>query len=46
VVDGLHVPVQLIRVRLADAGHGGIEHDLREAARVTREREWFDLRRL
>jgi hypothetical protein len=43
---GCMYPVQLIRVHLADAEHEGIEHSLREAARVTREREWFDLRRL
>jgi hypothetical protein len=41
---GCMYPVQLIRVHLGDAEHEGIEHELREAARVTREREWFDLR--
>lgn len=43
---GCMYPVQLIRVHLGDVEHEGIEHELREAARVTREREWFDLRYL
>lgn len=38
--------VQLIRVQLGDAEHEGVEHALRAVARVTPEREWFDLRRL
>jgi hypothetical protein len=43
---GCMYPVQLIRVHLAGAEHEAIEHDLCGAARVTREREWFDLRRM
>jgi hypothetical protein len=38
--------VQLLRVHLDDAEHEGVEQALRAAARVTPEREWFDLRRL
>lgn len=41
---GCMYSVQLIRVHLGDAENEGIEHELREAARVTRERERFDLR--
>ena len=43
---GCMYPVQLIRVHLDDAGHEGNEHSLRDAARVTPGREWFDLRRI
>jgi hypothetical protein len=43
---GCMYPVQLIRVHLGDAGHEGVEQALREVARVTPAREWFDLRRL
>jgi hypothetical protein len=39
-------PVQLIRVHLGDAEHECDEHALRDAARVTPGREWFDLRRV
>jgi hypothetical protein len=39
-------PVQLIRIWLDDAEHEATEHRLRNSARVTPEREWFDLRRL
>ena len=43
---GCMYPVQLIRVYLGDDQHERVEHELRKAARVTPEREWFDLRRL
>jgi hypothetical protein len=43
---GCMYPVILIRVNLDDAEHEGVEHALRTQARVTPEREWFDLRRL
>ena len=38
--------VELLRVHLGDTEHEGAELVLRAAARVTPEREWFDLRRL
>lgn len=43
---GCMYPLRLIRVHLEDSEHEGIEHALRAVARVTPEREWFDLRRL
>jgi hypothetical protein len=43
---GCMYPVQLIRVHPGDAEHEGNEHTLRETARVTPGREWFDLRRM
>jgi hypothetical protein len=43
---GCMYSVRLLRVHLDDAGHEGVEQALRAAARVTPEREWFDLRRL
>jgi len=43
---GCMYPVQLIRVHLGDAEHEGNEHTLRDASRVTPDREWFDLRRV
>lgn len=43
---GCMYPVQLIRVALGDSAHEGTEHALRAGARVTPEREWFDLRRV
>jgi hypothetical protein len=38
--------LQLIRIQLDDGTHERTEHLLRESARVTPEREWFDLRRI
>jgi hypothetical protein len=43
---GCMYPVRLIRVHLDDSEHEAIEHALRAVARVTPQREWFDLRRL
>jgi hypothetical protein len=43
---GCMYPVRLICVRLGDAEHDRTEHELRDAARVTPDREWFDLRAL
>lgn len=43
---GCMYPVELLRVHLADSAHEASEHGLRASARVMREREWFDLRRL
>lgn len=43
---GCMYELELIRVHLGDDGHERDEHALRAEARVTRNREWFDLRRL
>lgn len=43
---GCMYPLQLIRVHLGDADHEGTEHAVRNAARVTPGREWFDLRHI
>jgi hypothetical protein len=43
---GCMYPVQLIRVALGDVDHEGAEHALRADARVSPDREWFDLRRV
>lgn len=43
---GCMYKVKLLRVQLGDAGAEKLEHRRREAARVTPDREWFDLRRL
>lgn len=43
---GCMYPLCLIRIHLDEAEHEGAEHAVRVLARVTPEREWFDLRRL
>ena len=43
---GCMYKVELLRVYLGEEGREKLEHGRREAARVTPDREWFDLRRL